>query len=192
VQDKFFMIKDAGTTVGAPFGTPSTTDVTASNTDLFNATSSTYDGTKNGFYISLLGNTTTGDKGEKGVNAPVAVNGQIFFSTNRPTPRNINTCAANLGEAKAYAVSPFTGAFASNLLSGGGLPPSAVSGLILITKTDASGKTSTRKEKFCIGCGISGSQAGGTNTAPCTSALENCNLGTVIPKNLKRTYWYKK
>lgn len=192
VQDKFFMIKDQGTTVGAPVGSPSTSDVTASSAHLFNATSTLYDGSLKGFYIALQGNTTTGDRGEKGVNAPVAVNGQIFFSTNRPTPRDVNTCAANLGEAKAYAVSPFTGRSASNVLTGGGLPPSAVSGLILITEEDDKGNTVTRREKFCIGCGISGSQVGGTNKAPCTSALENCNVGTIIPKNLKRTYWYKK
>ena len=192
VMDKFFMIKDVGTTVGAPDGAPSTADVTASNTDLFNATTTLYDGTKKGFYISLVGGGTSDTKGEKGVNAPVAVNGQIFFSTNRPVPRNVNTCSANLGEAKAYAVSPFTGRSVANVLAGGGLAPSAVTGLITITETDANGNTTSVQEKFCIGCGISGSQAGGTNTAPCTSALENCNVGTVIPKNLKRTYWYKK
>jgi type IV pilus assembly protein PilY1 len=192
VQDKFFMVKDTGTTVGAPTTAPSTSDVTASNTDLFDATSTLYDGSRKGFYINLLGNTATNDKGEKGVNAPVAVNGLIFFSTNRPTPRDVNTCAANLGEAKAYAVSPFSGKASTNVLAGGGLPPSAVSGLINITDTDANGNTTTTQEKFCIGCGLSGDDLGGNNTAPCTSALENCNIGVKIPKNLKRTYWYKK
>jgi type IV pilus assembly protein PilY1 len=121
----------------------------------------------------------------------VAVNGMIFFSTNRPIPRT-RMCAPNLGEAKAYAVSPFTGKSTTNVLQGGGLPPSAVSGLITITESDGKGGTTETQEKFCIGCGLSGEQVGGTNTNPCTSALENCNIGTVIPKNLKRTYWYKK
>ena len=98
------------------------------------------------------------------MNAPVAVNSQIFFSDFNPTPTN--TCAANLGEAKAYAVSPFTGRRATNVLQGGGLPPSAVSGLITIVETNADG-SDHHAEKFCIGCGISGSRAGGTNTAPC-------------------------
>ncbi|HEY1228197.1 MAG TPA: hypothetical protein VGF26_12850, partial [Ramlibacter sp.] len=98
----------------------------------------------------------------------------------------------NLGTARAYAVSPFTGKQAQNELSGGGLPPSAVSGLITVTTTDGNGNSTSTQEKFCIGCGISGTQAGGTNSAPCTSALENCNVGTAIPKKLKRTYWYKK
>jgi type IV pilus assembly protein PilY1 len=121
----------------------------------------------------------------------VGVNGQIFFSTNRPVERDVNTCSSNLGEAKAYAVNPFTGKTATNILSGGGLPPSAVTGLITITETN-NGVTTTTQEKFCIGCGLSGTQTGGTSTAPCTSALENCNSATSIPKNLKRTYWYKK
>lgn len=192
VTDRFFMIKDLGTVVGAPAAAASTTDVTSASTDLFNATSTLWDGTLKGFYINLVGGGTSTTKGEKGVNAPVAVNGQIFFSTNRPVETDVNTCASNLGEAKAYAVSPFTGKSATNILSGGGLPPSAVTGLINITETDGNGNETTTQEKFCIGCGLSGSQAGGTNTAPCTSALENCNVGVSIPKNLKRTYWYRK
>jgi type IV pilus assembly protein PilY1 len=191
VSDRFFMIKDLGTVVGAPSTALSTSDVT-SGSDLFNATSTLYDGSGKGFYINLVGGGTSDTKGEKGVNAPVGVNGQIFFSTNRPVERDVNTCVTNLGEAKAYAVNPFTGKSAMNVLAGGGLPPSAVTGLITITGTDGNGNTTSTQEKFCIGCGISGSQAGGTNTAPCTSALENCNVGTSIPKNLKRTYWYKK
>jgi hypothetical protein len=59
----------------------------------------------------------------------------------------------------------------------------------------------TTVEKFCIGCGISGSAMNGSSggrldgnssTAPCTSALENCNASKTIAKKLKRTYWYKK
>jgi type IV pilus assembly protein PilY1 len=200
VNDRFFMIKDLGTTVNST--TLNTVDVTASDTDLFNATYTLWDGTKKGFYINFIGaawsdttnqpdSSKTPTKGEKAVNAPVAVNGQIFFSTNQPKDKD-NTCKANLGTARAYAISPFTGKQIQNELDGGGLPPSAVSGLITITETNSDGSTTSTQEKFCIGCGVSGSQTGGTNTAPCTSALENCNIGTVIPKNLKRTYWYKK
>ena len=200
VNDRFFMIKDRGTTVNDT--ALNTKDVTASDTHLFNATYNLYDGTKNGFYIGFIGAawseaTNQPDpskaptKGEKAVNAPVAVNGQIFFATNQPKDKS-NMCVANLGTARAYAISPFTGRQVQNELAGGGLPPSAVTGLITITTTNSDGTTSETQEKFCIGCGLSGSQAGGTNTAPCTSALENCNIGVTIPKNLKRTYWYKK
>jgi type IV pilus assembly protein PilY1 len=182
-SDKFFMLKDVGTTVGAPVSAPSTSDLAVSN--LVDATSAGWDGTRSGFYINFA-------TGEKAVNAPLAVNGDVFFATNKPIDRT-NTCVANLGEARAYAVNPFDGTKASNVLQGGGLPPSAVSGLITITTSDGNGGTSTSLEKFCIGCGISGSDIpGGTNTAPCNSALENCNVGKAVNKNLRRTYWYKK
>jgi len=202
VNDRFFMIKDLGTTVNDT--TLNTVDVTASSTDLYNATYTLWDGTRKGFYLDFIGAawndqvtppqpdpSKTPTKGEKAVNAPVAVNGQIFFATNQPKDKT-NTCVANLGAARAYAINPFTGRQVQNELAGGGLPPSAVTGLITITTTNSDGTTSDTQEKFCIGCGLSGSQAGGTNTAPCTSALENCNIGVIIPKNLKRTYWYKK
>ena len=61
-------------------------------------------------------------------------------------------------------MNPFDGAKASNVLQGGGLPPSAVSGLVAIETTDGDGNKTTTLEKFCIGCGISGTDAGGGNT----------------------------
>lgn len=175
VGDEFFTIVDTGTGIGVP----ATNNRTLAN--LFNATSAQYDGSLNGFYLTFA-------TGEKGVNAPLALNGSIFFATNRPVDRS-QTCVANLGEAKAYAVSPFLGTTSTNILAGGGLAPSAVSGLIEITTT-ADGKTTTSEEKFCIGCGISVNADGTKGT--CNSALENCNAILPIAKNLKRTYWYKK
>ena len=175
VGDEFFTILDTGTGIGVP----ATSNVTLSN--LFNATSRQYDGSLNGFYLTFA-------TGEKGVNAPLALNGSIFFATNRPVDRS-QTCVANLGEAKAYAVSPFLGTASTNILPGGGLAPSAVSGLITITTTTGS-TTTTSEEKFCIGCGVSVNADGTKGT--CNSALENCNAILPIAKNLKRTYWYKK
>jgi type IV pilus assembly protein PilY1 len=183
----FFMIKDLGTTVGAPLGAPSTVD--AKLADLVNAkplsaTNTSWDGSGSGFYIPF-------GTGEKAVNAPLAVNGQIFFATNQPIPRD-NTCVANLGQARAYAVSPFDAASANNVLQGGGLPPSAVSGLIIVSGKDANNNPTETLEKFCIGCGIPGVTGPSGGAPPCNTALENCNVGKSIPKNLKRTYWYKK
>jgi type IV pilus assembly protein PilY1 len=186
-KDMFFMIKDVGTTVGAPVGAPSTVDAKLSdlvNSKPLSATNTTWDGSGSGFYIPLA-------TGEKAVNAPLAVNGQIFFATNQPIPRD-NTCVANLGQARAYAVSPFDATSANNVLQGGGLPPSAVSGLIIVSGTDSNGKPTETLEKFCIGCGIPGTNGTLPGTPPCNSALENCNVGKNIPRNLKRTYWYKK
>ena len=88
-------------------------------------------------------------------------------------------------------MSPFLGTAITNILPGGGLAPSAVSGLITITTTGADGRTTSTDQKFCIGCGISGGGSGG-GTGTCNSALENCTLLTTVPKNMKRTYWYRK
>jgi type IV pilus assembly protein PilY1 len=186
-KDTFFMIKDLGTTVGAPTGAPSTVDVKLGdliNAKPLNATNTAWDGSGSGFYIPFA-------TGEKAVNAPLAVNGQIFFATNQPIPRS-NTCVANLGQARAYAVSPFDAASANNVLQGGGLPPSAVSGLIIVAGRDSQGNPTETLEKFCIGCGIPGTSGTAGGAPPCNTALENCNVGKSIPKNLKRTYWYKK
>jgi Tfp pilus tip-associated adhesin PilY1 len=186
-SDKFFMIKDQTTTV-----TPSsfiTTDVAMmpTATGLFNATSTTWDGSVNGFYITFAA-------GEKGVNAPLALNGNIFFSTNQPkTPEA--TCEANLGTARAYAVSPFTSESSKNTLAGGGLPPSPVAGLVEVTTVGANNQSTTTEEKFCIGCGLAtppGSNSQGPSTCSGNAALQNCTPLTNVTGNLRRTYWYKK
>lgn len=182
VVNRFFMINDLGTQVitdpANQTGALPTQNVTQAS--LFNATSAPYDATAaaldpTGFYITF----TTG---EKGVNAPLATNGLVFFATNQPTPPD-TTCGASLGKAIAYAVSPFLGTASSNVIVGGGLPPSPVAGLINIVTKDSKGNDTVSQERFCIGC-----------AAQCTScsALENSPPVNVIPKNVKRTYWYKK
>jgi len=183
--DKFFMIMDQTTTVNP--SSLSTSNVTMASLD------STAGGSvdwvpasgSNGFYISL-------QTGEKGVNAPLAVNGNVFFSTNQPAAASA-TCSANLGTARAYAISPFTGESASNVLSGGGLPPSPVAGLVSVT-TGSGASAVTTEEKFCIGCGLATppGTTGGTPTCTGNAALQNCTPVTSITSNLKRTYWYKK
>ncbi|MGZ5181059.1 MAG: hypothetical protein ACXWC2_11300, partial [Ramlibacter sp.] len=186
--DRFFMLKDTATTLGtAP--TASANGVPFLMSSLFKITTAapTYDNSGNGFYYTFA-------TGEKAVNAPLAVSGFIFFSTNKPKEPD-GTCVPDLGTATAYAINPVSGAAVNNVLEGGGLPPSAVSGIVEYTTTTTSGGTTTStttQEKFCIGCGISGSQLGGTNTTQCSSALENCNVGKSVAKNLRRTYWYKK
>jgi type IV pilus assembly protein PilY1 len=183
--DKFFMIMDQTTTVNpSTFSTSGVTmaslDATAGGTVDWVPTSGS-----NGFSISL-------QTGEKGVNAPLAVNGSVFFSTNQPAAASA-TCSANLGTARAYAVSPFTGESASNVLSGGGLPPSPVAGLVSVT-TGSGASAVTTEEKFCIGCGLATPPGTTGSTTTCTgnAALQNCTPAVTIPSNLKRTYWYKK
>ncbi|MES2999608.1 MAG: hypothetical protein V4787_02875 [Pseudomonadota bacterium] len=169
VQDKFFMIRDMGTTLSTP-STSNVTMATLVNATSFGASNTVYDNSQDGFYISLA-------TGEKTVNAPTVVSGEVFLATNRPVDKS-NLCSANLGEAKAYAYSPFTGEYSSNVLPGGGLAPTAVAGLVTIKTGDVESV-----EKFCIGCGV---------TPTCNSALENCNPEVVVLKNMRRTYWYKK
>lgn len=174
VADKFFMIKDTGTTE-----TPVTMNLTMANLE---PNPSVYNDTLNGFYINF--NRVTGQQGEKAVNAPLAVGGRIFFATNRPTDPT-STCAANLGEAKGYSIDPFRGTTTTNILAGGGLAPTAVTGLVTVTTTNPDGSQTDSVERFCIGC-----------AADCTgsecSPLENSPPTITIPKQLKRTYWYKK
>ena len=91
-----------------------------------------------GWYLALNAN------GEKVVNAPFTVGGVTYFATNKPTPTASGSCATSLGEARAYAVDFLTGTAGldrngngvkdpldlSVKLSGGGLPPSPVGGLV--------------------------------------------------------------
>ncbi|HUR90363.1 MAG TPA: hypothetical protein VMZ74_14855, partial [Ramlibacter sp.] len=130
VANRFYTIKDTGTALS----TPVTNNILQST--LFDATSTQWDGSGDGFYLTFA-------TGEKEVNAPTVVNGYIFFATNKPSNQDA-TCAANLGIATAYAVSPFLATVTSNQLAGGGLPPSAVSGVILVSTTDpVTGVTTT-------------------------------------------------
>ncbi|WBY01581.1 PilC/PilY family type IV pilus protein [Ramlibacter tataouinensis] len=174
VSDKFFVLIDR--TAAGPTPTPT---VNVAKTDLDDATSSefTYSDSKKGFFITFA-------RGEKGVNAPNVVNGIVFFSTNRPIDP-ANTCSANLGEAKGYAVNPFTAFKTSSVLAGGGLPPSSVSGVVNVTTRNEDGTETTTQEKFCIGCAMN---CTGNECSP----LQNTPPAITIDKKLRRTYWYKK
>ncbi len=174
-KDKFFMILDETAAGGT-----ATENVELPH--LFNATSTEFteedgtpkDPTKKGFFINFA-------NGEKGVNAPNAVNGYVFFATNRPVDTT-KQCASNLGEAKNYAVSPFSGKHSSAVLDGGGLPPTSVSGVVRVTDPDGN---TTSQEKFCIGCAV---KCTGNKCSP----LQNSPPGVTIKKQLKRTYWNRK
>ncbi len=180
VTNRIYMIKDTGTSVG----TPSTSGVVESG-GLFDATSTIYDNTLNGYYITFA-------TGEKSVNAAVTVYGTTYLGTNRAKAPSASSCTSNLGVAKGYAVSPFTGSYGSNTFDGGGLPPSPVAGLVGIDLPDG---TSILR-RFCIGCAGSDGTPGGTGTPPtipsCNSALQNCLPDKVIPSATRRTYWYTK
>jgi type IV pilus assembly protein PilY1 len=111
VIDRFFMIKDAGTAVG----TPSTANVKLSNLNASPATPALYDGTGSGFYITLRDRRKGGQR---------AAGGRWHdLLRDQQADRRSATCAANLGQAKAYAVSPFDGFKVTNVLQAAACRP---------------------------------------------------------------------
>lgn len=179
VSNQLYFIKDTGTAVG----TAVTHDVVAS-TGLFDATNTAYNGTRNGYYITF-------STGEKSVNAAITVFGTTYLGTNKPIAPSTTSCASNLGEAKGYALNPFTGTYTTTTFDGGGLPPSPVAGMVGLDLPDGS----TIMKKFCIGCAGADGTPGGTgggSPSTCNSALENCMPNKTIPASLRRTYWYTK
>ena len=173
VVNRFYALKDTTTGKDAS-GITAITEST-----LFDASSAAYNGTLNGFY-------TTFATGEKSVNASTTLRGTTFFGTNKPTPPSTNSCSSNLGEAKGYALNPFRGTFTSSVFDGGGLPPSPTAGIVTLL---VDGKPI--QKEFCVGCG-GGSPNDSGGAGPCNSALEACTPSALVPKNPRRTYWYKK
>jgi type IV pilus assembly protein PilY1 len=152
-QDHFFLIKD---NVGAPRSSAlSIGDLgeIAQMKDHENATIPTPEETKgqsyvNGCYLTL---TTVG---EKVINAPLTASGVTYFSTNRPTPANSNQCTADLGQALTYQLPLFCVVPGTPTnITGGGLAPNPVGGVVLITNAD----NSTQKVNFLIGAGTNNS-----------------------------------
>jgi type IV pilus assembly protein PilY1 len=144
--DRAYMVKDTNLTRIVTSPTP------IAEADLVQVTSTTtiddLNAAKGWYYVLRAG--------EKIVNGPLTVGGVAYFGTNRPDPTLV--CKTNLGEARSYAVDFLTGAGVrppdgsnplddaySLVLTGGGLPPSPVAGLI-----DLGGGTVV---PFCLGCG---------------------------------------
>ena len=152
---------------------------TITNSNLFDATNTTYDGTLSGFYVTL-------GTGEKVVNAPTTVAGYTYFGTNQPTAPSANSCTANLGIARGYSIKPLTGAYTSTEFDGGGLPPSSVSGLVNITVI-VNGVSTTRQVPFIIGAG-GGADCVGPD---CTSSSGARHAPINVKTSRRRAYWCK-
>jgi len=104
---------------------------------------------------------------EKTVNAAKVIGGIVFFATNTPVSPNVSAgVCSNLGQALSYALDPITGMPAFNrddstsggtatftatdfatVFAGGGLPPTAVSGTVMVGGEPVN---------ICIGCGGKG------------------------------------
>jgi len=164
-QDHFFQIFDNHVAKGAPSGYTPTVwgDLLAAGL------ASTTAG--RGCYVSL-------DQGEKVVNAATSIAGATYFGTNKPSSAvaSSNTCSSDLGIAKSYAMPLFCVAPTGTALTGGGLPPSPVTGIVTITKSDGT----VEKVPFCIGC-----------PNPKNSGIEGSRINPTITVPRSRIYWYQ-
>jgi type IV pilus assembly protein PilY1 len=165
--DAFFTVMDLRPTKGAP---TTFTPVTASSLGAAGTTESQ----AAGCYIPMS------TSGEKIVNAPVTVGGITYFSSNQPAPVSTNSCSSNLGIAKVYSAPLFCKAAVAQTLTGGGLPPSPVTGTVTVSYTSPiTGETVTKQVPFIIGAPNSkGSGIEGSKVTP-----------TITPVR-KRRYWY--
>lgn len=151
------------------------------------------------------------ENGEKAVNAPTLTGGVVFFATNSPTTINpdLGVCS-NLGNARGYAVSPFTGLPAIDrdgdgvleigdyytTFTGGGLPPTVTSGVVRIVVNGQDVYV-----PFAIGTGVSRSGGveglggnGGDGTAVTTNTDSSSTIGGSINVDVNanrrnRGYW---
>ncbi len=95
---------------------------------------------KAGWYMDL----NQYGKGEQTVTSALILGGQVVFSTNRPIPPAAGTCSTVLGEARGYWLNLFSGSGTistnavscggdrSSIFVGGGLPPSPVTGNVMV------------------------------------------------------------
>lgn len=133
-----------------------------------------------GWYMDL-----DAGRGEQTVTSAAIFGGLIFFSTNRPVTTALGQCAANLGEARGYAVNllnasgavgteEICGGTRSGTFIGGGLPPSPVVGSVPVN-----GKQVTVV--------IGGIQRTGTASSPIAAQ----RVRPTITQRRTRLYWYQ-
>ena len=115
--------------------------------------------------------------GEKIVNSPLTVAGTTYFSTNMPATAAHGSCSVNLGLARAYGFSFFGGTpnkvqpdgTMGNPLTGGGLPPSPVGGVVEIEPG--------KNVAFIIGAGDKG------------SSVEGGRVNIPVSSTRRKVYW---
>ncbi|MEP7067803.1 MAG: PilC/PilY family type IV pilus protein [Usitatibacter sp.] len=142
-----------------------------------------------GWFIDLNAGT-----GEQTVTSSVIFGGTVFFSTNRPIATSSNSCAANLGEARGYAVNllnasgvigsgSLCGGSRSGTFTGGGLPPSPVVGTVPVQVVGAAPGV-TRPISVLIG---------GINLQTGSGSPIGAQQPPVPIKQIRsRVYWYPK
>jgi len=134
---------------------------------------------KKGWYMPFGADGTSHDK-EQVVTSAVAVMGVVTFSTHTPTPPDPNICGSNLGLARVYNLGFMdgrpVGAARYVPITGGGLPPSPVAGMVTVVHP-TTGQNIT--VPFVIG-------------ASSDSPLEGSSPKPIVsPATYKgRAYWY--
>ena len=168
-SDAFFTIYDARIGKGAPSATFS--PITWANLGTVGSSEDQAAGCK----IPMSVN------GEKIVNAPTSIAGITYFSTNQPMVSS-NSCAANnLGIAKVYSAPLFCQAATTQLIKGGGLPPSPTTGVVTVSyPSPLDGNLILTKQMPFI---ISASNAKG-------SGIEGRKVSPMIVPVRKRRYWF--
>lgn len=173
VVNRLYMIRDVNT-----MNLPSTwTPLTEAS--LVDATATAYDGSRSGFFITLV------NPGEKAVNAPLTVAGYTSVGTNTPSVPKAGVCYPNLGTARSYSYSFLSGAGQNTdrsiVLDGGGFPPSSVFGVISV---DKDGQPTVVPVLF--GAGNQTSGGGGDDKS--ALGVQKVTLAGVGKR--KRIYWY--
>jgi type IV pilus assembly protein PilY1 len=163
-SDAFFVVYDTNTG-HAPTVTPS--PITQSALTPVGSTTPS----SNGCYLDML-------SGEKVVNAPVSALGVTYFATNQPTTASPTTCLSNLGRAKIYSVPLFCQTATNQVLTGGGLPPSPVTGIVSVSFT-VNGQTQNKNVAFIIGA---------PNAKK--SGIEGSKVQPKITPVRRKNYWY--
>ena len=180
VTNRFYMAIDAFASPGGP--------INLDGSDMENFTNATDCNTilgtgKVGWFMDLAAG-----RGEQTVTSSVIFGGTVFFSTNRPVASTPGSCAANLGEARGYAVNllnasgvigsgKLCGGDRSGVFTGGGIPPSPVVGTVPV-------KTPNGDKPISV-------LIGGINLQTGTGSAIGAQQPPVPVRQLRtRIYWY--
>ena len=128
--------------------------------------------------------------GEKVVNAVTYTSGFAFFGTNTPSAPSSQSCVGNLGIARSYAIPALCGPVTSQTLSGGGFPPTAVVGTVLIPRSpNANCDTNPEQcSQVPVGIGITPPDCQG-NVSLVNSAIGATNIYACAPAQRLRRDW---
>ena len=182
VLNRYYMLIDMFPAPGAPI------DLDSGALDDFTGNTTCATQTSSGSLGWRLDLNASGT-GEQTVTSSVIFGGAVFFSTNRPVAAAPNTCATNLGEARAYAVNLLNasgiigtgstcGGSRSDTFVGGGLPPSPVVGTVQVQ---------TAEGMKTIPVLIGGANLSGGPTLPTGAQTPPVPIAQIR----SRIYWYR-